>query len=385
MILQGKLYKNMNESIDKNSNLSNRVKIILATPLFPPEIEALSTYSKDLAEHLKNDHDIVVAVYASQTEKIDGVKILKINKRQPLVVRLFNFTVKLLKISKEADVIYAQNAVACGLPAIIVQTLKKVPVVVNFAEDEAWKRAISLGLSEKSLDEYLKQKSDNQKNNWIIKLQGWVLRRASKVVVSSQALADIVAKNYKVPKENIIVNYRPEDKIQKLSFLTEVIKGQIFTTGRLVDWAGFDKLILAVSKLKDAKLIIAGDGPIRKKLEKLVEELAIADRVKFLGQISTAENWYLRQTSQVYFANFSGNNFLRETTLSLLAGSQVVAFDTPLAREILTNNLVSENDLLDKLKNLLDNGHTKSDLPIQFSWNSHLEKLNDIFKIVIKK
>ncbi|MBT4850130.1 glycosyltransferase [Candidatus Parcubacteria bacterium] len=361
------------------------MKIILATPLFPPEIEALSTYTKDLAEHLKNDHDIVVAAYATRVEKMSGIDILKINKRRPLVVRLFNFTVKLFGASKGADVIYAQNAVAVGLPAIIVKSLKRIPVVINFAEDEAWKRAMSQNLSNRSLVDFLKNECPDKKNHQIINLQGWVLKHATKVMVSSQAMADIVSESYHVPKDKIIVNYRPEDKVQKLSLPVEVKKGQIFTTGRLVDWAGYDRLIQAMTKLENAKLIIAGDGPARKGFEKLSKELGVEDRVKFLGQISRAENWHLRKTSQVYFANFSNNNFLRETSLSLLAGVPVIAFDTALAREILSENLVDKNNLADKLKTLLENSHTKSKLPEKFSWATHLNKLNSIFEGFIKK
>lgn len=361
------------------------MKIILATPLFPPEIEALSTYSKDLAEHLKANHELLVVAFVSQVEKVEGVKIVKVNKQRPLLVRLFDFFNNLMKLSKGADIIYAQNAVACGLPAIIAGRFKNIPVVINFAEDEAWKRAMSLGMTDKSLDDYLTVGCSNRKNHWIMNLQSWVLRRADKVVVSSQALGDIICKHYHLDKNKVVVNYRPEDQIQKLSFPIEIKKGQIFTSGRLVDWVGYEKLIMAVSKIEDVELLIAGDGPIRKNLENLSKELKVEDRVKFLGQISKAENWYLRQTSQIYFANFSGNNFLRETTLSLLAGSQIMAFDTPLAREILSENLVKENELVDRLKELLSAEIKIQKLADKFSWASHVSILEDLFQSLAKK
>lgn len=57
--------------------------------------------------------------------------------------------------------------------------------------------------------------------------------------------------------------------------------------GRLVHLKAFSLAIRALAKLRDPRirLIVAGDGPERARLERLVERLALSERVEFLGQI----------------------------------------------------------------------------------------------------
>jgi len=53
--------------------------------------------------------------------------------------------------------------------------------------------------------------------------------------------------------------------------------------GRLHDVKGFDVLIRAISLLPDASCVIAGEGPERNALQKLIDELHLGNRVKLLG------------------------------------------------------------------------------------------------------
>lgn len=52
---------------------------------------------------------------------------------------------------------------------------------------------------------------------------------------------------------------------------------------RLHQKKGLDTLMLAAQKLPDLHLWLAGEGPLRKKLEKLARKLKLQDRVHFLG------------------------------------------------------------------------------------------------------
>ncbi|MEO3430961.1 glycosyltransferase [Pelagibius sp. CAU 1746] len=57
----------------------------------------------------------------------------------------------------------------------------------------------------------------------------------------------------------------------------------IFALGRLHENKAFDVLLQAVSRLPDAYLWLAGDGPLRAALERQAGELGLAERVRFLG------------------------------------------------------------------------------------------------------
>mgnify|MGYP006422718283 FL=1 len=194
------------------------MKIIIATPLYPPEIGNISLYCQKLARHLSDKDDLKILTYANQAEIEESLDFVLVDKHQPLFIRLFKYTWKLFKMSKQADLIYVQNAVAAGLPAIIVKYLRKIPVVVNFAEDESWKRSTNLCLSERPIEEFLADRDSSAKNKWIMRIQTLVLRKASKVIVSSKVLADLVANSYKLDKTKITHNYNPEDREEKLPF-----------------------------------------------------------------------------------------------------------------------------------------------------------------------
>jgi len=55
--------------------------------------------------------------------------------------------------------------------------------------------------------------------------------------------------------------------------------------GRLSDEKGVDVLIEAVARRPSLRLTIAGEGPSRRALERLSQDLGVADRVTFLGRL----------------------------------------------------------------------------------------------------
>ena len=67
----------------------------------------------------------------------------------------------------------------------------------------------------------------------------------------------------------------------------------VLSVGRLVEKKGHDSLIRAVAVLRDVgvdvRLRIAGEGPEWPTLQRLIHELALADRVAFLGPLTPAE------------------------------------------------------------------------------------------------
>ena len=67
----------------------------------------------------------------------------------------------------------------------------------------------------------------------------------------------------------------------------------ILCVGRLVKRKGQDKLIKALPEIKDefpnVRLLLVGEGPLRKKLSKLVKKLQLEDNVIFTGRVSYEE------------------------------------------------------------------------------------------------
>jgi len=66
----------------------------------------------------------------------------------------------------------------------------------------------------------------------------------------------------------------------------------VFAAGRLVYYKGFHYLVRAVARVPGARLLIAGDGPLREELRRSAEEAGVADRVTLLGAVPDLRPYY---------------------------------------------------------------------------------------------
>jgi len=98
------------------------MKIVLATPLYPPDIAEPAPYVKELAQRLSKTHQVTLVAYGRLPEQIPGVRIVAIDKRAPLPLRLIAYVRALRKAAKDADVVYAQNGPSVELPLLFVST-----------------------------------------------------------------------------------------------------------------------------------------------------------------------------------------------------------------------------------------------------------------------
>jgi phosphatidylinositol alpha-1,6-mannosyltransferase len=81
----------------------------------------------------------------------------------------------------------------------------------------------------------------------------------------------------------------------------------LLSLGRLVARKGFDDALLTLTHLKDKRdiiLLIVGDGPDKERLVKLAGSLAINERVKFLGFVSSETLPKIYNAADVFVAPF---------------------------------------------------------------------------------
>jgi len=101
----------------------------------------------------------------------------------------------------------------------------------------------------------------------------------------------------------------------------------LLTAARLTPWKGIDHLITALSRAKDVRLLVAGDGEMLPTLQRQVNDLKLDDRVVFLGKVSR-EKMPLYMKAADYLVLYSGYEGLSHTLLeSLRAGTPVIASD----------------------------------------------------------
>jgi len=114
--------------------------IVLATSLYPPDIEESALYIKELAKRLSKDNTVTIVTYGYLPEKVSGVNIIAVDKRKPLPLRLIAFTRALHRATANANVVYIQNGPSTELPFLLISSINKTPFVFGFSDKKALER-----------------------------------------------------------------------------------------------------------------------------------------------------------------------------------------------------------------------------------------------------
>jgi glycosyltransferase involved in cell wall biosynthesis len=112
----------------------------------------------------------------------------------------------------------------------------------------------------------------------------WMFRSCDAVIAVSQSLADCLPGGNVSVIPNGIAPPAPVDAA-RLAAIKAPLAGQplVLAAGRLVAAKGFDVLLAAWQAIP-AQLWIAGEGPQRSRLEALIHDYRLQDRVRLLGQ-----------------------------------------------------------------------------------------------------
>ena len=113
------------------------MRILIATPLYPPEVAEPAPYAKELARRLVKDHEVTVVAYAHLPEAVPSVRVVVTEKRQALPSRLKAFTRALMREAKQADVVYAMNGPSVELPALFMSLATRTPLVFGMTDRPA--------------------------------------------------------------------------------------------------------------------------------------------------------------------------------------------------------------------------------------------------------
>jgi len=112
------------------------------------------------------------------------------------------------------------------------------------------------------------------------------IRFVNKIIAISNAVKTYINKRYFVFGKNIkVINNFIEIEKWKCDYKVLINnKIKIAVVGRLVEQKGHSVLINALSKVDfDFELLVIGDGEKRDELSKLVEDLKLQNKIKFLG------------------------------------------------------------------------------------------------------
>ncbi len=253
--------------------LTENMKLLICTGIFPPAVGGPATYSKSLAEALSTrGHEVRVITYADrkseQSEVGSDFPIFRIIRSRFKPWHYFKYYLAAKNYGRDADVLFAQDPVSAGYPTYLAARALKKPFIVKVTGDYSWEQAQGRGRTKTLLDEFQKQEIYPFPINKIRDVQIRVCREAMAVITPSAYLKRIVM-GWGVKEKRITVIYNAVCEVQE--FDREAVRqelgisGQdfvILSIGRDVQWKGFGLLREVVAEISkpNLKLVILHDA-----------------------------------------------------------------------------------------------------------------------------
>lgn len=323
------------------------MKLVIATPLYPPDIGGPATYAKTLEEELgKRGVTVIVVSFHTVRHLPKGLSHLV-------------YALKLFRALKGADVLLALDPASVGFPAALVSLIRNKKLVVKIVGDYAWEQGRQRFGVKDSLDEFIKKPSSKflAQVAALRHVQEFVAGQASRIIVPSNYLKGIVSA-WGISENKIDVVYNAFDGIPELGTVGDVraslaITGMnILSAGRLVPWKGFRTLISLMPQLRksfpELKLFIAGSGPLLGELNDQIKNTEQTDVVTLLRDVEHAKLMEYVRAADCFVLN-TGYEGLSHQLLEVLAvGTPIVTTNVggnpELIEDGVTGKLVGYDD-----------------------------------------
>jgi len=402
-------------------------KILIATGIWLPDVGGPATYGWNTAEKLtERGFKVGVVTYGKKLKVREGFEVRVVNRGLNKLFRFFLYFLKVLKEARGAEVIYALDATAAGLPAALTAMILRKKFLIRVGGDLLWERAAEGGFFEESDRDFYEKGNYLKYKPKLFKVIRFVLRRAKRVFVPAQSLKEIYIKFYGIGSEKIEILpnvFEKKTDEDKRNYEAGIEKKIVFA-GRLIKYKNLERLIEAIGEFKvnpseiqdkfygvnpskikrkfhgvnpseierkfhgvklKVKLLIAGEGPEEENLKSKVKSLGLENGVEFLGRISRDELKEVVKNSaagiSVAWTEYNPNFILECLSLGkpvLLSRENGLSVKLP---EIFLVNPFSKEEIRKKIEIILDNLEEarKEVKKISFSYTWD-DSVNDLVK-----
>jgi len=259
-------------------------KALLITIDFPPRVGGVANYLSNICSNVPSDKIVVLVSKEKKSDEFDKKQSYKIYRHKLLFkylplkwLRAFWPVLKIVRKEK-IEIIHTSHVLPIGYVAYLFKKAFKIPYIVY-----------THGL------DILHPQSNDRKKHWLKK----ILQNAEQVIANSSFTANEVNK-LGIQQEKIkIINpcldlseYQEptEEDIKKLKSKYNLEnKKVLLTIGRLVERKGIDMVIKSLpevlKQIPNLVYVIAGNGSDKKRLEGLIKECNLENKVIFVGKI----------------------------------------------------------------------------------------------------
>lgn len=363
------------------------MRILLVSGIYPPDVGGPATYIPRLAQFLYNQGIEVEVLTLTDNNKYtrnDPWSVIALSRQTWTPIRFIVTIIKALKLLRKCDAVFVNGLHEELGIALRLITRKSVAKIVG---DPVWERAINSERTNLTLEQF-NSKRLVMKELLQRALLRWSLNQYDYVTSPSQGLVDLITK-WEVQTNILLV----PNGISDLGLSDQNSEFDLITVSRLVKWKQVDSVINTANEL-NLRLCVVGDGPEKRNLENLANELGT--NVFFAGNVPEVDAINLIRKSGIYilYSLYEGLSFSLLQAMNL--GKPIIVSNARGNTDVITNNfhgLVADCDDRNSLKNqitkLVLNPEFRESLGIQarktalakYSLNNNLETILELLKI----
>jgi glycosyltransferase involved in cell wall biosynthesis len=260
------------------------MNILITVGIFPPDIGGPASFVPKIAKHLINMDNKVKIICLADEENLlleDELDVLRIRRSTYLPIRWFKTISLIIKHGRKSDILFVNGL---GVEAAIANLYLRKKIIRKIVGDPVWERFYNKKRTSETFDDF-----QNLKHNLNVRIQklirNWSISSSEVVITPSDHLKEFI--NRTNPKTEVLkINNGIEITEFKRS-KTPLHEFNILINSRLVVQKNIHLVIEAMGSIKnlDINLKIIGEGGEFERLENIITDLKIQNRVKMIGKV----------------------------------------------------------------------------------------------------
>ena len=302
------------------------MKVVVVSGIWPPDVGGPASHAPEVADFLhERGHAVEVVTTALRPPERRAYPVTAVPRSLPPGVRHLRGVLVVRERARRADVVYTTGMFGRSFAGA---TAARRPYVLKLTADPAFERARRRGIVDGDVDAF--QGARRGLRVAALRLARDVeLRRAAHVFCPSEYLRTLTM-TWGVPAARVSVLPNPAPRLPELASREELrrdfgMNGMTLAfAGRLTAQKSLGLALEAVAAVDGVSLFIAGDGE-REPVEVRARELALGDRVQFLGALPRDRVLELFRAADASILSSSWENFPHTVVEALAAGTPVIS------------------------------------------------------------
>lgn len=310
------------------------MRALIVSGIWPPDVGGPASHAPEVAGWLRErGHEVEAVVTAGVPPAPEAYPVRWVSRSLRPGVRHAAAVRLIAARARHADVVYSTGMFGrSSLGAFLV----RAPLVLKLTADPAFERARRRGLVAGEVTDF-QSGAGGPPAALLRSARDAAVVRAAHIVCPSEFMRDLVL-SWGVPPDRVTLLPNPAPRVTDAGTFDPGPRPVLAFAGRLTAQKDLGVALAALRELDGVRLLIAGDGPERARLE-----AAAGDRVDFLGPLPRAEVLGLLRAADAAILTSAWENFPHGVVEALAVGTPVIATRTGGVAEIVTDG---ENGLL---------------------------------------